>query len=116
MISSAGCGAKWRLKTNEPRNVFELSRQIDELNARHARYGVKARRLVRLRRDLFRAAGASTEAEFRHRAAEQARVDELVNRHSAIDREIQQVLAGVCTAAQAATLLDGDRDVARQRS
>ena len=87
---------------------LELSRQIDELNNRHARYGVKARRLVRLRRDLFRAAGASTEAEFRHRAAEQARVDELVKRHSAIDREIQQVLAGVCTAAQAAALLDGD--------
>ncbi len=86
----------------------ELSRQIDELSTRHGRYGVKVRRLVGLRRDLFRAAGASTEAEFRHRAADQARVDELVNRHSAIDRDIQHVLAGVCTPAQAAGLLDVD--------
>jgi uncharacterized protein YhaN len=88
----------------------ELSQRIEEATARHSRYGVRVRRLVRLRRELFRAASATTDAEFRERAAEQARTEELIARNALLDREIRHVLKGVCILEQVTDLLSGDAE------
>jgi uncharacterized protein YhaN len=71
-----------------------LDEQLKRLRRFASKYRRRARRLAALRRELFRAAGAADEADFRRRAGEQARRQELLRRRDGLTQQIQSSLRG----------------------
>ena len=71
-----------------------LDEQLKRLRHFASKYRRRTRRLAALRRELFRAAGAADEADFRRRAGEQARWQELLRRRDGLSQLIQSALRG----------------------
>ncbi len=75
----------------------ELRDQARKLRRQQARHEAAARRVKLRRRQLFREAGVADEAEFRHRAVQCARAEQLAERRRVVQREIDAALGGHCT-------------------
>jgi uncharacterized protein YhaN len=100
----------------------ELALQEDLVNRRHhidrrmkrfqrlaSQDKRRARRLIGRRRDLFHAAGACDEADFRRRAHERAVIDELLQRRIALNQQFRTSL-GDQSEVEVAALLDRPRE------
>jgi uncharacterized protein YhaN len=87
----------------ERRNA--LDERLARLRRLGLRYSRKARRLARRRRELYRAAGALDENDFRRRAESRAELDELLRRRGVLSQQIHAALHGLSSEQDAAALL-----------
>jgi uncharacterized protein YhaN len=83
----------------------ELDERLERLRRLGLKYSRRARRLARRRRELYRAAGALDENDFRRRAEQRAELDELLRRRGALGQQIQAALQGVSSEQEIAVLL-----------
>lgn len=82
-----------------------IRKQLRKLRREKLKHGKLLARFKRRRLALLTRAGVSDEAEFARRAAERGQVDELHRRRAALERELKDAIAGVCTEADIAPLI-----------
>ncbi len=86
-----------------------IRKQLRKLRRAKAKHGKLLSRLKRRRLALLTKAGVSDDVEFARRAAERGHVDELHRRRAAVDRELKDAIAGVCTEADLAALISHEK-------